>query len=628
MAKTNKKNFKNEGRIFGKWVAAVSVIDKLTEAARGDVLRGLKYLVAEKIGTACGNDEALSSYDIEIYEAYMRIIGAYRQVAAMYLDAEKPITSPPVKEIWDGIYEVLMSRLLAVSEKDNFVNPVMAEKKEIVSKIIGAAAEQMDDITQRIIESRRHEENIDMRQRLLGAGDISFEDIQAVCEEVAFNAKSRCLRDFYSTYISAVKLALINLNDLSERHNVSHYNKLLKDEQDLLRQIVVVQVMALENAAAEGLATQAEADVLEEAMNILREAYQRESSEADRIEKLFDESAKHFRENMGQLVMDVEGEEDFAASFDEIVPFGDDLPTVFETMKQAFVKARDEFADVTADFAAAQLKEYVDKLVLQEVYYNKKAASALAMMSGDVSRCFGSITEYYDANSEALSECDEKDIVKGVAETIIIKIDSLNEATQAFEQDTHELLSVFSQDDIALDPEAAVFFQAYLVKNLMPLGREEKNGAKTVRQLATRALEQRAFDEYKQGLDKILSKKSEKLEKKMLSFMRDSFFYELSTFEEIMYYSVSRLRESANEVVAGFVTEIDNQHKNTGDILAKYGVEKIAPVAHDVFNPKENEVLMAEESEGFAKGEIIKTINSGYRQGDVIIMRANVIAAR
>ena len=629
MAKgTKTENLKTEKKLFGKWTAAVSIIDKLTETARADVFRSLKYLVAEKINTSCGNDEALSSYDIEIYDAYMRIIGTYRQVVDIYLDPDRAITSLTVKEIWDGIYEVLMSRLLAISEKDNFTNPVVAEKKEIVSKIISTAAGHMDSLAKQIMDDVAAEESINIRRRLLGADDINFEDVQAICGEIADSVKSQCVKDFYGTYISSVKLALVNLNDLSERQNVSYYNELLREEQDLLRQIVVVQVMALEKANSEGLATEAEAAVLEEALNVLREAYQRESGEIDRIEKLFSETANNYRENMGRVVMDVEDEEEFTASFDEVTAFGKDLPTMFETMKQSFTAASTAFADALANFAAARLDAYVSKLVMQEVYYNKKAVSALVMMSNDVTQCFSGIMEYYGENSGHLLGCGEKDIIKGVAETIAIKIDSLNEAVEVFENDTKGLFAAFSHDEMTLDPEAAILFQSYLVENLLPFGEEEKNGAKTVKQLADAAVEQRDFVEHKQNFEKNLSKKSEGLEKRMLTFMRDSFFYELSTFEEIMHYSVSRLRESEDTCVTGFVAEIDSQYKKTGDILAKYGVEKIAPAAHDVFNAKENEVLMAEESEGFKKGEIIKTINSGYRQGDVIIMRANVIAAR
>jgi hypothetical protein len=39
-------------------------------------------------------------------------------------------------------------------------------------------------------------------------------------------------------------------------------------------------------------------------------------------------------------------------------------------------------------------------------------------------------------------------------------------------------------------------------------------------------------------------------------------------------------------------------------------------------------VLIAEEAAGFAKGEIIKCMSTGYRHGADVLVRANVIAAR
>ncbi len=58
------------------------------------------------------------------------------------------------------------------------------------------------------------------------------------------------------------------------------------------------------------------------------------------------------------------------------------------------------------------------------------------------------------------------------------------------------------------------------------------------------------------------------------------------------------------------------------------GVDIIAPKPHDIFNGKEHEVIMAEKNNDFKKGEIIKLINSGYKNKNYIILRANVIAAK
>jgi len=62
--------------------------------------------------------------------------------------------------------------------------------------------------------------------------------------------------------------------------------------------------------------------------------------------------------------------------------------------------------------------------------------------------------------------------------------------------------------------------------------------------------------------------------------------------------------------------------------LRKNNITPIRPNPQEIFNGKEHEVLVAEKQEGFNKGEIIKLVGSGYRYKDVVLMRANVIAAR
>ena len=63
-------------------------------------------------------------------------------------------------------------------------------------------------------------------------------------------------------------------------------------------------------------------------------------------------------------------------------------------------------------------------------------------------------------------------------------------------------------------------------------------------------------------------------------------------------------------------------------LLKKNNIDLIRPTPHEMFNPKEHEILMAETLSDFKKGEIVKLMNSGYRQRETVLMRANVIVAR
>jgi len=112
----------------------------------------------------------------------------------------------------------------------------------------------------------------------------------------------------------------------------------------------------------------------------------------------------------------------------------------------------------------------------------------------------------------------------------------------------------------------------------------------------------------------------------LLKFKRETVLYEVSTYEEILLYSVSRLRlDEAHEAA---VATADETLHMLEILLKKNNIQVIRPQPHDTFNAKEHEVLMAENSPDFKKGEIIKLMNSGYRQKDTVILRANVIAAR
>lgn len=564
MAETCNQNLEN--KIFEAWTALAAAKEEMAAAGLANILRGLKYFVAEKINLICGKNEGLCAYDVKIYDSYMRIISAYREVAGIYADEARPIVSPYAKGIWDGIYAVLSSRL----SEESMANPIGLEKKEIGMQNIRAAMEWVNSVV-----------------------------FEALTEEGCAIAKLKHAPLFYQIYAETAQKALAELNDLSSRPVVFYYVELLKEEQEILRQILVVQVMALENFILDGEPQEGEEDTLQEALGVLREVYQRESAEIHAIDQFF---------NLGRANVEIESEADFAADFDKIV--SEDLP---DELAQDFAEKQEAYRQAASELFLRRALAWQNQISKKAAYFCKKAASALVQMVGESCRCFGAILEYYEENKEVLAACESFDIIGGVAETILIKLESLEEAVNSFEQEADGLIAGFSQNQTPLEPDFRLF--------------DELDECLT-EDLADEILSKENFADFRDLTEKALAKKEAELAKKTLVFKRDSFLFELTTFEEIMFYSVSRLRDSACAAVLTFVEEIDNQHKTLGDVLTKYGIEKIAPNPHDLFNPKENEVLMAEENEAFKKGEIIKTMNAGYRQGDLIIVRANVIAAK
>jgi len=111
-------------------------------------------------------------------------------------------------------------------------------------------------------------------------------------------------------------------------------------------------------------------------------------------------------------------------------------------------------------------------------------------------------------------------------------------------------------------------------------------------------------------------------------FKKEILLHEICTYEEILTHSVSRLRQSPCPIAAGAAVLLDSTFDVLESILKKRSITIIRPATGTKFNAQEHEVLMAEKQDGFAAGEIIKVLTSGYGQKERVILRANVVAAR
>jgi len=622
-----------ENRIFGKWTGLFAYADRFLHMRQGDFFRRLKHFVAQNLSNACFDDRyPLSAYDTEIFDSYCNIIAAYRTVADHHRHGASSLLNPEIKSIWEGIHSLIMSRLISEADEaeadDTGINPIIAEKKGIVADTISVSVNEMEDIfagfwTDKAWEKSRK----DIIARLTNMPD--FDGLQDILNEAATFLKEFCAPLLYDVYVQSVKSALENLNNFEIRKVAAGYNALLKEEIEILRQIIVVQAMALDKMIWKNETSTEEAAFLNEGLSILRDIYQKEGLAASRINKVFMEAATRNKESLGQSIVDVELCPDFIASLDE-VDICPNLPVVYENFKTSVAEKLTAFKEHLHQYLEQAKKEQDAKQTAKALYFAKKNIWQATQMAQECTVCFVNIAEHFKDNEELLSNADDNGIIKGVAETIEIKIDGLKEATIAFDEEMTELIEGYNDTQQA-GGDGEVFLahgEEFVAVGLLETQRGEKRGAKIVKELTDGFFASQKGLEIMEAAQKTQKQKEQKLSQKITAFKRDAVFFEIATFEEIMHYSVSRLRETLDEPVLEFVVEIDKQYKNLEDIITKFGIEKISPKTHEQFNAKEHEVLMAEQKEGFTKGEIIKTINSGYRYNDTIIVRANVIAAR
>ena len=206
-------------------------------------------------------------------------------------------------------------------------------------------------------------------------------------------------------------------------------------------------------------------------------------------------------------------------------------------------------------------------------------------------------------------------ILHGVAETIEIKIEGLRESSAQMIESSTKLVDNFTErfapTQAPLELSESEIW-AFWLDN-------PDTFYETLNNLP-------AFVERLQTQERQIAKCSDDLEKNLAKFKRETLLYEISTYEEIIFYSISRLRGLPQFATA--VAVADETLQNIETLLKKSNIDIIRPMPHDMFNPKEHEVLMAESNADFKKGEIVKVMNSGYRRKDLILLRANVIAAR
>jgi len=346
---------------------------------------------------------------------------------------------------------------------------------------------------------------------------------------------------------------------------------------------------------------------------------------------------------------------EFAISTETALDIVDDLePLIPETEREAIdllyyllfgdVTAADEvpaeeqtgLAKISAEFTALinmETKKLVQprlttiskstrslkKLVKRNVALGKNIQDAFAQTAADLPPL-----------SELESPLDESDtkllvsIEGGVKETLQIKVDSLNDSILEFESDCFAFIDGFRMNNSLSEEQWQIIYDdvhSFWLDNPP----EDFAGAETFFKMAetlptVAAANKTLNDTISQGYDTI--------HKKLIKFKKEILLFEVSTYEEILTHSAPRLRDSEWSGANRAAQVLDDAFASLIEILKRNHIMIIRPEIHTQFVAAEHEILIAERHDGFAKGEIIKVMNQGYKQMGQILLRANIIAAR
>jgi len=551
----------------------------------------------------------MGNSDEHVYEYLQKLMGIYRQIAGLGGDINKE--GSDTGALIAGICDVLASRLKEfedVAQSAGDENPVTQEKNKIVNSANLFIFSFVYDLFYAFIGNLPTRQPDVWASMITNALNPSEDDITARLQS---EITDECLPKIYTYYQAALHACLSKLEDLNERKTTSLYFELMEREWEELGNIIKVQVAALEAAETDDLDAN-EFDTVQHILNILREAYQHTGPVIDELQRLLHTPAeeyiglsyKEFTEVANGAInskewakLHVEDSDFFALLAEETALLLDQLPT--------------DLAET-----AALVQEMIDG--------DKLLAEAVTHIFEEVQKILP-LPKYEPTEADSLTPEDAQlqlSILKGISETIEIKIDSLHESIKAFGEDGQNLLCSISEEKVALpDAEIQKVQDAVLAAWVAS---PPCNVANFFDALPDGDIFAPLHDRIQKRID-FYKQKSEKL---TFRFKKEVVLYEICTYEEILTHSASRLRESAWADMAMAEKELSAAYYTLGALLEKCNITAIRPAAHEQFNAFEHEILLAETQGGFDKGEIIKVLNTGYKQNGKVILRANVIAAR
>ena len=614
--------------LWDSWLTLTESVKSSIQIRTHEIFAQLKQAACPELERSAARFARLGTSDEVVYECLVKLMEVYQRVVERAGAINQDNLT--VDALLAGICEVLGSRLKEFSEISTdevfpvAENPVTQEKRIILDRALAGISEKIDSMPESFITTLQ-EEHPNAWAELCSVVPTHF-TVEAVITK-------ECLPQIYIYFQENLRTCLSKLDDLHSRKIAGLYTELFEREWEELGNVIKVQIMALESATAETGNTE-ELQEVYNILNILREAYQYTGPVVDELQRLLNspphvpatefsyEDFAHIMENaitpnkLEENSSDLrsfmihENGRNFAALFTA------EIMAIFDQFTPELEKTADQMHCII----------YNTKLLAENIVQAFENIQKSLSITSTESETF--ITEMSETTQQIHLSPDEiklqQNILQGICETIDIKIESLKDSIQIFNEEATDLLQSCMEEKIApTDKEIAdamdTAIRAWLQSTPQP---------HEIELFFCNLLQINEFVNYTNRIQKRAGAHLDKTEKFITRFKKDVLLYEICTYEEILTHSASRLRSSAWPEMAAAEKELSAAYDKLEVLLVQNNITPIRPQAHEQFNAFEHEILIAEKQEGFNKGEIIKIVNTGYKQQDKVILRANVIAAK
>lgn len=620
--------------LLNQWQETLDTLKKYSDKLIEDCFFSIRVKLMIKVLNQISKENRLSKYDEKIFEYFHHLIWYYYQTISLYEQNKEAITNSKAKEIIEGICTVLSSQLNQFEEnqqheyiyydKRGTRNPIKIEKDEIIGKAKNYVLNMIKECFNTYLK-----EQSDICYKFAIPEILQSDNQHSSYINVLENIYMSILNDIsnilYKIYIDVTKTSTEKINDLQFRKAANFYYESIKQEKENLEMIIKVQVNALEDELKYMDIEILEQQKIHEILDTLIEAYQHLGREIESLSIYFKETESIIKEIIlltKQEFLDYiieEGSKKYIQdlSSKEFPSDIQELNLKTKSLKIIFEQNFSNYINEIIDYRSICKNKFVDN--------NKNNfISEKSNMINEFSDCFMYIKQYYDSNIQQLNSTSYSDIFKGIYETIEIKLESLAENKDIFLE---------SINSASLFYDISQVDKNIIVKNMLSYWYNKLPSKEEVIKILEKLYIDLENDEiilkYNTNFEKQKQQQKIYLNKKYVQFLREHLLFELTTYEEILNYSICRLRkEQESDAVKFFVETMDTVSFRIEQLLEKYEIYTIKPKPYDVFDGKEQEVLMAEKHEGFEKGQIVKLMNTGYKYNNAVIIRANVIAAK
>lgn len=530
--------------------------------------KNIKRFVLSSFMKHISESESLALFDEEIFNIYKMIIDRY----ILFLDnirKNKYKFNDEVLKNLSGITSVLESQIRFFSDKCGAnINPIYTEKKNITAIYIDKIYKSIDELS-----------NL----------DIIYTDIDGIM--IRENFINKVIELITTAYKQNLISCLNALNDKENREEISYFNDVLEEEREILSSIIKLQIVALEKICK----NEEEKLKIDKLLEPIVEVYQQTS-------KSFDELNNKIKNLNISLNIDFKEDD---------IKIRDMVFDIFKNVE--FIENRDK--DKILDIIKKYILKLKDKKVAQEEdkvkVFREDIENALNL-ADETKKSFECIVSFINDKKEDYKDLENSNIIDGIYESLVIKVDNIQEKLKDIDDLKNNTYVKLAEKINDLKKDKSIPFD---LENIYQMLKENLDLEEIEKNLD--------FDTVIKEVEKIYIPCLKKLD----DFIKNTLLFEISTFQEIIYYSVIRLRDKSE--LKNLVGFIDNINLEIEKNLIENGIEVIKPKPHDKFSAKEHEVLLAEKNEEFLKGEIIKVINYGFKSKEgSVIKRATVIAAK